>query len=183
MCCDFPRGRITFAEGADQPTRLEERSCAVQDTTLRHRERAAGQEAIQTAARQFGQIAVAVNAAAGIVTLAGLLVLLGTIAALARRRRREATLLKVFGASQSEIPWLYATEFGLAAAVAALLGTAIGVAAAYPVVVFAFEARWSLPWQPAAAVIASARALAATGGAIAGYSALARTPTEVLRTP
>jgi len=139
--------------------------------------------ALETAARLFGQIAAAVNAAAGIVTLAGLLVLVGTFAALARRRRREAALLKVFGASQGEILRLYAAEFGLAAGVAALLGTAIGVAAAYPVVVFVFEAKWSLPWQPAAAVIASAVALAAAGGAAAGYAALSRRPADVLRTP
>lgn len=139
--------------------------------------------ALETAARLFSQIAVAVNAAAGIVTLAGLLVLVGTFAALARRRRREAALLKVFGASQGEILRLYATEFGLAAGVAALLGTVIGVAAAYPVVVFVFEAQWSLPWQPAAVVISSAVALSATGGAIAGYSALSRKPADVLRTP
>ncbi|MBU3922251.1 MAG: ABC transporter permease, partial [Alphaproteobacteria bacterium] len=71
--------------------------------------------ALQTAARVFGQIAVAVNAAAGIVTLAGLLVLLGTFASLARKRRSEAALLKVFGASRGEILLLYAGEFALAA--------------------------------------------------------------------
>lgn len=139
--------------------------------------------ALETAARLFGQIAVAVNAAAGIVTLAGLLVLAGSFAALARRRRREAALLKVFGASRGEILRLYATEFGLAAGIAALIGTLIGVAASYPIVTFVFEAEWQMPWQPAALVIGGAIAVSAFGGAAAGIAALAPKPAEVLRTP
>lgn len=138
---------------------------------------------LETAARLFGQIALAVNAAAGIVTLAGLFVLLGTFASLARRRRREAALLKVFGASQGEILRLYATEFAVAAGIAALVGTLIGVAGSYPIVAFAFEATWTLPWQPALLVIIAAITASAIGGAAVGMSTLARTPAEVLRTP
>jgi len=139
--------------------------------------------ALETAARLFGQIAVAVNAAAGIVTLAGLLVLAGSFAALARKRRREAALLKVFGASRTEILRLYATEFGLAAGVAALIGTLMGVAAAYPIVVLVFEAQWQMPWQSAAMAVGAAIAVSALGGAAAGLAALAPTPADVLRTP
>lgn len=139
--------------------------------------------ALATAARVFGQIAVAVNAAAGIVTLAGLLVLLGTFASLARKRRSEAALLKVFGAARGEILRLYAGEFALAAGVAAVIGTIIGIGAAYPIVRFVFEAQWSLPWQPALMVIAAAVIASAVGGAIVGIATLSRTPADVLRTP
>jgi putative ABC transport system permease protein len=139
--------------------------------------------ALETAARLFGQIALAVNGAAGIVTLAGLLVLLGTFASLARKRRREAALLKVFGASRSEILRLYATEFAVAAGIAALVGTLIGVGASWPIVTYVFEATWTLPWQPASAVILAAISVSAIGGAIVGVSTLSRTPADVLRTP
>lgn len=139
--------------------------------------------ALQTAARVFGQIAVAVNAAAGIVTLAGLLVLLGTFASLARKRRSEAALLKVFGASHGEILLLYAGEFALAAGVAAAIGTLIGLVAAYPIVAQVFEATWILPWQPALLIIGSAVFVSAVGGTLVGIATLARTPAEVLRTP
>ena len=139
--------------------------------------------ALETAARVFGQIAVAVNAAAGIVTLAGLLVLLGTFASLARKRRSEAALLKVFGAARGEILRLYAGEFALAAGVAAVIGTLIGIGAAYPIVRFVFEAQWSLPWQPALMVITAAVMASAVGGAIVGIATLSRTPADVLRTP
>jgi putative ABC transport system permease protein len=139
--------------------------------------------ALETAARVFGQIALAVNAAAGIVTLAGLLVLLGTFASLARKRRREAALLKVFGASRGEILRLYATEFAVAAGKAALVGTLLGIGAAWPIVTYVFEATWSLPWQPAAWVMGAAIFVSVLGGAFVGLSTLSRTPADVLRTP
>ncbi|WP_396271576.1 ABC transporter permease [Hyphomonas sp.] len=138
--------------------------------------------ALETAARVFGQIALAVNAAAGIVTLAGLLVLFGTFASLAQKRRREAALLKVFGASRGEILRLYATEFAVAAGIAALVGTLIGISASWPIVTFVFEATWSLPWQPAAWVMGAAVSVSAAGGAMVGLSTLSRTPADVLRT-
>jgi putative ABC transport system permease protein len=92
-------------------------------------------------------------------------------------------LLKVFGAARGEILRLYAGEFALAAGVAAVIGTLIGIGAAYPIVRFVFEAQWSLPWQPALMVIAAAVMASAVGGAIVGIATLSRTPADVLRTP
>ena len=125
------------------------------------------------------------RAAAGFAmpALAGLLVLLGTFASLAQKRRREAALLKVFGASRGEILRLYATEFAVAAGIAPLVGTLIGVGASWPIVTYVFEATWSLPWQPAAWVMGAAIFVSALGGAFVGLSTLSRTPADVLRTP
>lgn len=138
--------------------------------------------ALETAARIFGQIAVAVNSAAGIVTLAGLFVLLGTFASLARKRRAESALLKVFGASKSEILRLYAGEFALSAGVAALIGTVIGIGASYPIVTQVFEAEWGFPWRPAGLVIGAAILVSGIGGMLVGLVTLSRTPADVLRT-
>ena len=139
--------------------------------------------ALEAAGRIFGQIAIAINAAAAIVTVAGLLVLLGTVATLARTRQREAALLKVLGATRSEILRLHASETGMAAGLAALVAAIIGLGAAYPVVVFVFEAEWSLPWQGAGLIAAAAAVLAAAGGAAASLNALSRSAADVLRTP
>ena len=138
--------------------------------------------ALEAASRVFSQIAVAVNAAAAIVTVAGLLVLLGTFATLARTRRREAALLKVFGASRGEILRLYAAEFGLAAGVAAFIAAVAGVAASYPIVSLVFEAEWALPWPAVMLITAVSVAISGIGGALAGIAALSRTPAEILRT-
>ena len=140
-------------------------------------------EALETAARLFSQIAVAVNAAAGIVTLSGLFVLLGTFAALARKRRSEAALLKVFGAERAQVLGLYASEFALAGGAAALIGASIGVAAAYPVVVYAFEATWTFPWLETLIILIASVFISAVGGAAVGLATLSRTPAHVLRMP
>lgn len=138
-------------------------------------------QALETAARLFSQIAVAVNAAAGIVTLSGLLVLLGTFAALARKRRAEVALLKVFGAERAQVLSLYASEFALAGGAAALIGATIGVTAAYPIVVYAFEATWTFPWVETLRILAASVFISAVGGAAVGVATLSRTPAQVLR--
>ena len=136
---------------------------------------------LETAARLFGDIAVAVNAAAGVVTVAGLLVLLGAFAAMARKRRHEAALLKTFGAQRGEVLRLYAGEFALAGAAGALIGAGLGIGAAYPIVTQVFEATWTWPIREAAWVIGLAIGVSATGGAIVGASTLAHPPARVLR--
>jgi len=127
-------------------------------------------------------VAIAINAAASIVTIAGLLVLVGAFAAMTRKRRGEAALLKTFGASKNEILFLYAGEFAVAGAAAAALGVTMGVGAAYPVVVNVFEASWHIPWWTIFSVSGFAILAAAVGGAITGAVALSQSPAQVLRT-
>ncbi|MEM7493943.1 MAG: FtsX-like permease family protein, partial [Pseudomonadota bacterium] len=113
-------------------------------------------EALATAGRLLGNISIAINAAASIVLVAGLLVLFGAFASMARERRNEAALLKTFGASRSQVFGLYASEFGLSSAVAGLIGLAIGTAAAWPVVTLQFEADWTVPWPQLGAILSVA---------------------------
>ncbi|MBI1340487.1 FtsX-like permease family protein [bacterium] len=137
--------------------------------------------ALETAADLFDQVATAVAAAAFVVTLAGILVLFGAFAAAARRRRTEAALLKTFGATRGAILALYAAEFGLAGAAAALIGAGLGAGAAWPVVTEVFEARWGFSIWPVAAVCGVATLAAALGGAGVGWAALSDKPARVLR--
>ncbi len=136
---------------------------------------------LAVAARLLGNIAIAINAAAGIVTVAGLLVLIGAFAAMTHKRRGEAALLKTFGASKNAILALYAGEFAIAGAAAAFLGAVMGVGAAYPVVINVFEAKWHFPWATILTVSGFAVLAAAVGGAITGIVALSQSPAQVLR--
>ena len=138
-------------------------------------------EALETAGRLLGNVSIAVNAAASIVMLAGLLVLIGAFAAMARQRRSEAALLKTFGATRGAVLRLYAAEFALSGAVATLFGTIMGVGAAYPVVTQVFEAQWTMPWLPIIIVASFAILAAAAGGIIVGLSTLSHPPARVLR--
>ena len=138
-------------------------------------------EFLETAARLLGNISVAVNAAASIVLLAGLLVLIGAFAALARKRRTESALLKTFGATRAAVLSLYAREFAFAGAVATLFGTLMGVGATYPVVTQVFEAQWTWPWTAILSVAFCAILAAALGGLIVGWATLSHPPARVLR--
>jgi putative ABC transport system permease protein len=139
-------------------------------------------ETLATAGRLLGNITIAVNAAAGIVMLAGLLVLVGAFAAMARQRRTEAALLKTFGASRGGILRLYAGEFALSGAVATITGTIMGVSAAALIVRLVFEAEWGMPWGTVAIVSGCAILAAALGGIIVGLATLSHPPARILRT-
>ncbi|MEL6363109.1 MAG: FtsX-like permease family protein, partial [Pseudomonadota bacterium] len=138
-------------------------------------------EALATAGRLLGNISIAINAAVSIVLFAGLLVLFGAFASMARERRNEAALLKTFGASRPQVFGLYASEFGLSGAVAVLIGAAIGTAAAWPVVTLQFEAAWTVPWTELGAILSIAILVSAAGGLVVGIRTLSHPPMRVLR--
>ncbi|MDZ4759600.1 MAG: FtsX-like permease family protein, partial [Alphaproteobacteria bacterium] len=136
---------------------------------------------LETAADLFDQISLIVTVLASVVTFAGILVLFGAFAAAARRRRQESALLKTFGATRGAILALYAGEFALAGLAAAILGGAMGIAAAHPIVINVFEAQWRFDWAPLLAVASIAVLSAAAGGAAVGWTTLSHRPARVLR--
>ncbi|MDJ0919893.1 MAG: FtsX-like permease family protein [Henriciella sp.] len=138
-------------------------------------------QALATAGRLLGNISIAINAAASIVLIAGLLVLFGAFAAMARERRKEAALLKTFGASRPQVLALYAAEFGITGVAASLMGAAIGLIAAWPVVTQQFEAQWTLPWISVGVILVVAAFVSAAGGLVVGMRTLAHPPMRVLR--
>lgn len=139
-------------------------------------------EALATAEKVVGDISVAVSAIASVVTIAGLLVLAGALATIARKRQVEAALLKTIGATRSRIIRLYAGELGLAGGCGVVIGVVFGLLAAWIVVVNVFEARWFVPILPILIISVTALGVSALGGAGAGYVLLSRSAARVLRT-
>ncbi len=137
--------------------------------------------ALEAASKIFDDIALAVNAAASVVTIAGLLVLMGTLGVMTQKRAVEAALLKTFGAARSQIFQLYALEFSIAGGIAAMLGALIGIAAAYPIIVTVFEARWSIPYGPVGVILIAALGISVLGGLFVARSVLAKPAARVLR--
>ncbi|HEY0435984.1 MAG TPA: FtsX-like permease family protein, partial [Phenylobacterium sp.] len=138
-------------------------------------------EQLEAATDLFDRLALAVRGAAAVAALAGLLVLTGAIAARARARTREAAILKVLGASRAQILAAYVLEYGAVGLIAGAAGVALGYAAAWPVVVKVFEAKWSLDWQGVAALLAGAALVAGLGGVLAAFQALSKRPAPALR--
>ncbi len=138
-------------------------------------------EALATAEKVIGDISVAVGAIASVVTIAGLLVLAGALATIARKRQMESALLKTIGATRGRIIGLYAGELSLAGGCGVMIGVGFGLLAAWIVVVNVFEARWFLPVAPVLIISVTALGVSALGGAGAGYVLLSRSAARVLR--
>ncbi len=138
-------------------------------------------EQLEAATKIFDQLAWAVRGAAGVAALAGLLVLIGAIAASAQARAREAAVLKVLGATRAEILLAYCVEYGAVGAIAGCAGILLGGAAAYPVVTLVFRTHWSIDWGGIVWLLAAVAAVATAAGAIGALSALERRPAPVLR--
>ena len=138
-------------------------------------------EQLEAATDLFDRLALAVRGAAAVAALAGLLVLTGAIAARARARTREAAILKVLGASRAQILSAYVLEYGAVGVIAGTAGVALGYAAAWPVVVKVFHAKWSMDWAGLLALLAAAALVAATGGLLAAFQALSKRPAPALR--
>jgi putative ABC transport system permease protein len=76
------------------------------------------------------QLAQGIRAASLVTILAGLLVLAGTIAAGARTRLYDATVLKVVGATRAQIALVYVLEYGLLGIATGLIALVAGTLAA-----------------------------------------------------
>ncbi|HEY2359440.1 MAG TPA: FtsX-like permease family protein [Phenylobacterium sp.] len=138
-------------------------------------------EQLEAATDLFDRLALAIRGAAAVAALAGLLVLAGAIAARARARTREAATLKVLGASRVQILSAYVLEYGAVGLIAGAAGVALGYAAAWPVVVKVFHAKWSMDWAGVAALLAAASLVAGVGGLLAAFQALSKRPAPALR--
>ena len=109
------------------------------------------------------------------------LALTGAIAARAQARTREASILKVLGASRLQILSAYVLEYGAVGVIAGLTGVGLGCLAAWPVVTLVFKADWAVDWTGVAALVGGAAVLAGLGGVLASLHALAKRPAAALR--
>ncbi len=138
-------------------------------------------EALANVRKVMGDISIAINAIAAVVCVAGMLVLVGALITIENKRRIESAILKSYGATRSNLLWLYASEVGVAGASAVLIGVLIGVAASYPIVVNVFEAKWSAPWLPISIIVLSATIVCIMGGLVVGLKLLSEKPSRTLR--
>jgi len=138
-------------------------------------------EQLEAATGLFDRLALAIRGAASVAALAGLLVLVGAIAAGARSRIKEVATLKVLGASSPQIIMAYGIEFGLVGLISGLAGVGLAYLAAWPVVVRVFEATWNVNWTELIALTLGATLVALIGGLAAALHALTQPVAGVLR--
>ena len=103
-------------------------------------------EALEEAARIVEGVGWAMNGLALVTVLAGILVLAGTFATTQIQRVRDSTVLKVFGATRSQIIAIYLLESGLLGLITSIIAAAIGAITSWALIVFLFHLTWE--WFP-----------------------------------
>jgi putative ABC transport system permease protein len=127
------------------------------------------------------QVSLAILAAAGVAVLAGIAVLLGAIAAARAARLYDTVVLRVLGASTRQLLTLQLAEFGLLAAVLALVALGLGSGLAWLVIVQLFEFEWLPDWPRVLGVLGAGIALVLAFALGASLPLLRAKPARALR--
>jgi putative ABC transport system permease protein len=137
-------------------------------------------EALAAAGDLFESLAIAIQAIAAVALAAGAAAVAGALAAGSRRRLYEAAILKSLGASRARIVAALAIEQACAGLIAALIGSGLGLGAAYFIVTGALEADWVLNVGLVGSILLGAVSAFACAGIAIGFAALGRPPYRVL---
>ena len=127
------------------------------------------------------QMAQAIAAAASIAILAGIAVLVGAIAAARQSRIYDAVITKMLGGTRSQILGSQALEYGILAVVLGLLSLALGLAAAWYVVVQIFDFSFAPDPMILAITLVGGAGLTFVLGIVGSLPILAARPSEALR--
>ncbi len=92
------------------------------------------------------QMASAIAAAASIAIFSGIAVLIGAIAASRQARVYDSVILKLLGATRSQILTVQAIEYALLAFLLSLVALALGLSAGWFVITQIFEFTWQPDW-------------------------------------
>jgi putative ABC transport system permease protein len=101
------------------------------------------------------QMAAAILIAATVTIFAGIAVLIGAIAASRQARSYDSVILKTLGATRGQILAAQATEYGLLAGLLAMVALALGLPAAWYVIVRIFDFGWAPDWPTVLATLAA----------------------------
>ena len=139
-------------------------------------------DVLETAMSLLTRIAGATESVAAAAIGAGLLVLIGALAAARRARLYEAAVLRAIGASRRTIIMIAAIEHSLIGLVAAIIASVLGIVAARVALVYAIGMEWT--FLPIPALITILATMAATGafGAVAAWRVLAVPTARLLAT-
>jgi putative ABC transport system permease protein len=127
------------------------------------------------------QMAQAIAAAASIAILAGIAVLVGAIAAARQSRIYDSVIMKLLGATRRQILAAQAMEYGVLAVVLGLLALALGMGAAWYVVVQIFSFTFAPDPVVLAVTLVGGAGLTFALGILGSLPILAARPAAALR--
>lgn len=131
--------------------------------------------------RIAGQIFAALRVATGMTLVAAIAALGSALSAETGRRRREAVLLRMLGATRRQITGATAIEFGLLGGATAILAVVLGGAVAYLGIQPFFAIGWHVEWGRVALLVAGATGAILLAGIVHGRRILGVPANEALR--
>jgi putative ABC transport system permease protein len=140
-------------------------------------------DAIQQVQNLLASLAEGVGAASLVTILAGLLVLAGAIAAGARARLYDATVLKVLGATRMRIALVYAIEYGVLGAATGVIALLAGTLAAWAIAFAILNVDLTFDWRAVLATVLGGGLITLIFGLLGAVGALQSRPARWLRTP
>ncbi|TCD06355.1 FtsX-like permease family protein [Erythrobacteraceae bacterium CFH 75059] len=139
-------------------------------------------EVLQQARLLLDQIGLATLAAASVAVLAGLVVLVGAMAAARAARVYDTVILRVLGADRRQILLLQALEFGILTAVLAVIALAIGAGTAWLVITQLFSFDWLPDWGTVLSVLVAGLVVVLVFATAGSLPFLRARPAQALRT-
>jgi putative ABC transport system permease protein len=127
------------------------------------------------------QMAQAIAAAASIAILAGIAVLIGAIAAARQSRIYDSVIMKLLGSTRRQILGAQAMEYGILAVVLGLLSLALGLGAAWYVIVRIFDFQFAPDPLVLAITLVGGAGITFLLGIAGSLPILAARPAEALR--
>jgi putative ABC transport system permease protein len=129
----------------------------------------------------IARVSLAVRFTASFSLIAGVAVLAGAVAASRLQRVRESVLLKVLGASRSQVLRVLFSEYLTLGLLASLAAALLAVGGGWGLTELFFDQRFRLPWLPLLALSLTVTGLTVVGGLASSLELLRRTPLEALR--
>ncbi len=138
-------------------------------------------DVLQTVEQLLTQMANAIRLTALLTVLAGVVVLMGAIAAEERLRQHEAAVFKLLGATRGDVVRAFLLELACIGVLAAVLALAVSGAAARFVVVDALQLTFSWRVSVVLATLGAGLASALAFGGTIGWRTLTQRPASLLR--
>ncbi|MGE5503725.1 MAG: ABC transporter permease [Actinomycetota bacterium] len=138
-------------------------------------------EALESVRAIIANADLAVRLAGAVTLAAGGLVLAGAVMAGHRRRVHEAVVLKVLGATRSQLWRAYLAEFGLVGLATGLAAGGVGTAAAWAILVKVMKADWAFLPDVAAGTLAACVAASLLAGFAGTWTAMRAKAAPLLR--
>ncbi|HQR17644.1 MAG TPA: FtsX-like permease family protein [Gemmatimonadales bacterium] len=130
----------------------------------------------------LGKVGAAIRFMALFTLVAGLIVLLGSLATSRMQRLRETVLLKTLGASRAQVTRVAVAEYLALGVLAALAGLLLSLGGGWALAHWLFETRFAVPPAPLLVLAAGVVALTAGIGIWSSAELFRRTPLDALRT-